>query len=34
MQKDEIAARLSRIEVLLKDLTKRVDAIDDESIID
>ena len=29
MEKDEIAARLSRIELMLKALIKRVDAIDE-----
>jgi hypothetical protein len=29
MEKDEIAARLSRIEMLLKGMTKRLDSIDE-----
>jgi hypothetical protein len=29
MEEDDIAARLGRIELMLKALTKRVDAIDD-----
>ena len=29
MEKDEIAANLSRIEMMLKGLTKRVDTIDE-----
>jgi len=29
MEKDEIAARLSRIKLMLKSLSKRVDAIDE-----